>query len=431
MSESRMGRKYLIVNAFGRSNRGDSVLLDECIEQMRVVDPDATIMGILFEGISSARAAHPGVDWSERIGNSSRFSGPLGRLEQLVYLFVAWIACAIGWFGLAQVLPESQRKTLMAYRTADFVISAPGGYIHDVNLSYIIALLHIHFGTLVGAKIVLAPQSIGPIKSKLGAAMTRLVLSPCALMCVREGYSRQFLIAELGIAPEKVVVAGDSAFWNLHVTENGSEIDHLLQEIGLERGEQFVGATVVDWPFPHRTNPAEDRARYEDGLVHIFDKLYREHGLRTVIFNQVASDLDLAQRIAERSGAHVLVHKTETEPEILRAAIGRARIFIGTRFHSCIFAMMEARPLTAISYLPKTEFIMRDLGLDDLVIDIASVDRQVLSRLVAESLKEEKAVSVRVNRAVNHYRNTKMRFGEALAEVLETEKEPQLKGAVS
>jgi len=426
-----MGRKYLIVNAFGRSNRGDSVLLDECIEQVRMVDPDATIAGILFEGVASAQAAHPGVDWSERIGNSSRFSGALGRLEQLAYLFVAWIACATGWFGLAQILPQSQRKTMMAYRTADFVISAPGGYIHDVNLSYIIALLHIHFGILIGAKTILAPQSIGPVKSKLGAEMTRRVLATCALMCVREDYSRQFLITELGIGSEKVVVTGDSAFWNLHVTRNRSEIDQFLQEIGLEQGEQFVGATVVDWPFPHRVNPTEDKAKYEDGLVYSFAKLHREHGLRTVIFNQVASDLNLAQRIADRSGEYVLVHKTETEPEILRAAIGRARIFVGTRFHSCIFAMMEARPLTAISYLPKTEFIMRDLGLEDLAIDIASIDRKALSRLVVESLEQEKAASARINEAVNHYRSTKMHFGEVLARVLEAEKEPQLKEAVS
>lgn len=426
-----MGRKYLIVNAFGRSNRGDSVLLDECIEQIRTVDPGAKIMGILFEGVASAQAAHPGVEWSDRIGNSSRFSGPLGRLEQLVYLFVAWIACATGLFGFAQILPQSQRQTVMAYQAADFVISAPGGYIHDVNLSYVIALLHIHFGTLVGAKTVLAPQSIGPVKSKLGAAMTRFVLSACALMCVREGYSQQFLIAELGIDPEKVVVTGDSAFWNLHVTKNRSEIEQLLQDIGLEKGEQFVGATVVDWPFPHRANPAEDRTKYEDGLVYIFDKLHREHKLRTIVFNQVASDLDLAQRIADRCGAHVLVHKTETEPEILRAAIGRARIFVGTRFHSCIFAMMEARPLTAISYLPKTEFIMKDLGLQDLAIDIVSMDRHALSRLVAESLEQENAVSARINEAVNRYRSTKMHFGEALARVLDTEREPQLKDAVS
>lgn len=388
-------------------------------------------MGVLFEGVSSAQAAHPEVDWSERIGNSSRFSGVIGRIEQIMYLCLAWGACATGWFWLTKVLPPSQRKTLMAYWKADTVISAPGGYLHDVNLSYIIALLHIHLGTLRGAKVVLAPQSIGPIRSGLGATLTRLVLSRCALICVRESYSRDFLVERLGVAPEKVVVAGDSAFWNLQVSRNNLEVDRFLEQIGLAKDERFVGVTVVDWPFPHQADSLKCRARYEDSLEDVLGTLYRKYGLRSVIFNQVASDLDLAQRVASRSGEHVLVHKTETEPELLRAAIGRARVFVGTRFHSCIFAMMEARPLTAISYLPKTEFIMKDLGLDDLVIDIASTSREVLNRLVVQSLENEQALSARIERAVGDYRNTKMRFGEALAKALRADNGPQLKEVVA
>ncbi len=42
---------YLIVNAFGRSNRGDSVLLDQCIDQIRIADPSAKITGVVFEDV--------------------------------------------------------------------------------------------------------------------------------------------------------------------------------------------------------------------------------------------------------------------------------------------------------------------------------------------------------------------------------------------
>ncbi|MGY3363863.1 colanic acid/amylovoran biosynthesis protein [Bradyrhizobium sp. GM2.4] len=413
-----MSSKYLIVNAFGRSNRGDSVLLDECIEQLRTVDPAATMMGVVFEGISSAAAAHPDVDWSERIGNAYRFSGLIGRGEQLIYLFVAWVACATGYFRLAALLPPHQRKTLAAYRTADTVISAPGGYIHDTNFAYLFALFHIYLGMLLGCRTVLAPQSLGPIRSRFGIWATRFVLSRCEIICVREGYSRDFLVRDVGIAPNSIVVAGDSAFWNLQVDRDGSEAGELLEGIGLAKEEAFVGATVVDWPFPHAANPVESRARYEQTLVEVFAMIYRRYGLRTVIFNQVASDLALAHRVARRSGGYVLVHKTETEPEVLRGAIGKSQIFVGTRFHSCIFAMMEARPITAISYLPKTEFIMKDLGLESRVVDIDAINAEVLGRLVIESLEEGPALSARIDRAVENYRKEKMRFGEALAGVV-------------
>jgi len=51
--------KVVIINAYGRSNRGDAVLLDECISDVLSVWPEADIGCVVFEGIESAIETHP------------------------------------------------------------------------------------------------------------------------------------------------------------------------------------------------------------------------------------------------------------------------------------------------------------------------------------------------------------------------------------
>lgn len=53
--------------------------------------------------------------------------------------------------------------------------------------------------------------------------------------------------------------------------------------------------------------------------------------------------------------------------------------FIGTRMHSNIFALSSGIKTLAISYEPKTEGIMKDLGLSEYVIKIENVNSRILN----------------------------------------------------
>ena len=53
-------------------------------------------------------------------------------------------------------------------------------------------------------------------------------------------------------------------------------------------------------------------------------------------------------------------------------------LLVGTRFHSVIFAMTASVPVLAIEYEHKTSGIMHDLGLDEWVYDISTVDGAML-----------------------------------------------------
>jgi colanic acid/amylovoran biosynthesis protein len=407
--------KLVIVNAFGRSNRGDSVLLDECIGQLRQVYPDAQISGVVFEGIENARAVHPTVAWSERIGSTKNGIGIANsKAKALLYLFAAWIAALAPWSGFDRFLPQHQRETLAAIRNADTVISAPGGYIHDTNLAYFIALFHIYLGTALGKTVVLAPQSIGPIEGWFSRWVARRVLGKVPYICARESYSFDFLTKELGFPASRVFRAGDSAFWNEEVDRDSAMIDREYAKLGVQPGQAVFGMTVVDWSFPRSADPKAAAKAYVAALARIADHISQTYQLIPVIFNQVSGDLSTAYEVRKRARHPIIIDEMSRDPPVLRALMARSAIFLGTRFHSCIFAMIAGRPTFAIAYLPKTEFIMNDLHLAARHTPIQAIDIDAIIKQFSSDLENLALAESAISTAVFRYRCSFARFEDIM-----------------
>jgi colanic acid/amylovoran biosynthesis protein len=405
--------KFMIVNAFGRSNRGDSVLLDEAIHEIRARHPDAEIAGAVFEGIDEAARIHPDVAWSERIGNASG-RGPAMRLKSLFYLLAAWLSAYVPLLGLDRLLPARQRRTLAAIRAADVVVSAPGGYIHDTNFAYFIALLHIHLGSILGKTVILAPQSVGPIERPFSRWVARKVLGRVDYNCARESYSYDFLTRELGLGEAKVFRTGDSAFWNDRVEGDDALVDGIFAKLGVKPDAGIFGMTVVGWSFPKSANSQQDYRTYVDAVAKIADHMSETFGLTPVIFNQVSDDLPTALEVRNKARHPVIIDETSREPDLLRAMIQRSKVFLGTRFHSCIFAMMAGRPTFAIAYLPKTEYIMNDLKLATRHTPIDAIDlNHVLASLTSDCTHLAQAEG-EIRDAVSAYRRHYARLQDIL-----------------
>ena len=407
----------MIVNAFGRSNRGDSVLLDECISEVRAVFPEAEIGCSVFEGVENARIVHPGVRWSERIGNSFGH-GPRAKLVTLSLLLIAMLATLPGLNWIANFLPRAQHESWMRIRSADIVVSAPGGYIHDTNFAYYVALLHIALARPT-ARTILAPQSIGPIDSTFARWIARRVLLKADAICARESYTFEFLQDELALPAEKLRRSGDSAFWNFSVCTPGDPaVQAAWNQIGLNPDTcgPILGLTVVDWNFPKSEDPDAARETYVNALATIVDHMCDVHDMRAVIFNQVSEDLNMAKRVAATCRNEVTVDTVSREPEVLRSLISRSALFLGTRFHSCIFAMMAHCPTIAIAYLPKTTYILKDLALNMRQVPINQLNPNETIIALERDLSDTASASEEVITAVATYRKSHTQLRDVLAE---------------
>ena len=404
----------MLVNVYGRSNRGDSVLLDAGIAEVRDSIGDAAIAGAVFEGLDTIGLVHPDVAWSSRIGNARR-AGPLGRAEVVWCLALGVLGGLAPWLHPERLLPRDQRRTFEAIRDSDLVISAPGGYIQDSNYAYLIALLHIWLGVRFGRPTLLAPQSVGPVGSRLGRWLTRRVLARTDLVCARESYTVGFLTGALGLPEHQVRRTGDSAFWNDDVPADTDGAWREFEALGVPRDARILGMTVCGWEFGDRPDPEAARAAYVDAMARVADAMAERHGLVPVIFNQVDQDLPTARLVRDRATTPILVDEATHEPGELRAMIARSVVFLGTRFHSCIFALLAGRPTFAVAYLPKTTYIMQDLGLADRHLPIHAVDAEVVLEQLEDDLADVGAAEQRIVDAVESYRQRFARLSDVIA----------------
>lgn len=404
--------KVLVVNAYGRSNRGDSVLLDECLAELRAWSPRAAISAAVFEGADNARRVHPDIAWSERLGNA-----PGDKVRTLCLLLASWLATVPGLRRLERLLPPEQRKTLDAMRECNVVVSAPGGYIHDTNFAYLIALFHIELATRLRKSVVLGPQSIGPLHGRFARWLAGRVLARVSHLCPRESYSAEFLLRELAIPEQQVYRTGDSAFWNDKVEEDDAVIGPELRRLGLDQGQPVLGMTVVGWTFPRHANPDAAYDSYVSAVAEIADRMAAKHGVLPVIFNQVSEDLPTALLVKKRAKTRIVVDEKSHEPWILRALIRHATVFLGTRFHSCIFSMMAGRPTFAISYLPKTEYIMSDLRLGNRSTPIDDVDVARVVQRLSVDLGDLATAEREISSAVSAYQRNFRRLQDVMRSI--------------
>lgn len=387
-------------------------MLDQCLTETLSVYPTSKITVSLFEGITAARNTYPNINFSERLGNSSN-RRYFSKLKTLLLLLICWVAILFPRSRLEKLLPKEQMKTIIAMRTADLVIGAPGGYIHDTNLAYLVALFHIHLSTLLNKSVLLAPQSIGPLDGQVARWLSKCVLGRVPYICTRESYSYNFLHNQLKIPASQIYQTGDSAFWNDRIETNECDIGSEIVRLNVV-DKNIFGMTVVGWTFPKSDDPNNAYIRYVSAMANIADYMASRYKLTPVIFNQVTDDLDTAFEVKRRAKYQVIVDEKSHEPEVLRALIKRSVVFVGTRFHSCIFSIMAGRPTFAISYLPKTEFIMNDLQLNLRYAPIDSLNIDYVISQISNDLDHLDTAEARMVEAVEAYQSNFSRLEDVL-----------------
>ena len=156
---------------------------------------------------------------------------------------------------------------------------------------------------------------------------------------------------------------------------------------------------------------------YIHELAKAIRTLQTKYDFQVVLVNQVAADLPTARVVAALCGHGVLLDTSERTVEEIRALISVCDVFIASRFHSCIFALLEGVPTIAVAYLQKTAGIMADLGLSQRVVSIYGLTANELSLRVESDFKNREAVSVQIARAVEQYRTGFREFRDVLAHI--------------
>jgi colanic acid/amylovoran biosynthesis protein len=378
--------KVLIVGAYVRENAGDAALLRALLAQVERAFPGCVVK---ISGMEDARV-HPHFHGVPNLGSMRRYVHEgvpqlrrAARKALVATVGLVWFVGSARWYGLiAKLLPAEVREELSGIEEADLLVSLVGAgpYLQGASqpglgTGIVYQMLPLVLAQRLGKPVVFTPQSYGPFGSGTGW-WTRLVtqtLGRARLVLVREDISLAEL-DKLALPPGIAQRSVDLAFTlDMTVRPVGNRTWRSIH--GISEDETLVGLTV------RRCLPEAEQERYEAELADFVDRVHEIPGHRVVLF-PLATGIDgrdddrvVCRAVASRCRGErrPILLDTDDGYRCATSFVAELDYLIGTRFHSVIFALTVYIPCIAIEYEHKTRGIMRDLGLEEWVIQAREV----------------------------------------------------------
>lgn len=287
----------------------------------------------------------------------------------------------------ASLLTDKELKTLRLIQEADSIFVKGGGFIHAFGkITDTYQMYYSTFSMLLAKrydkKVFIMPNSFGPLNDKISRHFITKLLGRCEFVAAREDISYHYLREDMKVACVKYPDLG-------YYLENKSIINEekYLRKAMLSR-KPIVGITLRPWRFPDTSNPEEKYKSYITSFVE-FIKYLNNKGYYVCLFahtlgpsaheNDELAIKDVASKLDEKNDYDIIKDYQLNCYDMMKL-YSKCTFFIGTRFHSVIFAQNQNVPTIAISYGGnKGSGIMGDLGFSDFVINISAVNTTSLA----------------------------------------------------
>ncbi len=326
--------KIVISGYYGFKNAGDEAMLYSILRAVRSIDPAAEVTVIS------------------------------GKPEQTEKTFGVRAVPRFGGFSIFRKLCA-----------ADVLISGGGSLLQDVTSSrsclYYLSL--IWTAAILGKKVMLYAQGIGPIRRRWVARLMRYVLSQVDAITVRDETSEQFL-KTIGVTAPIYTTADSVFFLTKEETETGRAI---LCAAGVPENKKIVGLSVRNW---------KDAATWTKAFATYIEKMAQEDVSLVFIPMQHPDDTRMAKSLCGDNFENVYFLDGTYRAEELMSIIGGLDLLVGMRLHALIFAALSHIPMIGISYDPKIDNFLASIGQEAL-FPVEKFDADRLLRVSREILQ--------------------------------------------
>lgn len=291
-------------------------------------------------------------------------------------------------------------KIYKRLKHTSLLISGGGSLIQDVTSDKSLAyyLLIIRLALKRHTKVMLYANGIGPIQNKRNYKKVRKVLNKVDLITLREQSSKNEL-ERLGVTNPNIIVTADPAF-TLKPTSDETVIK-LLRKIGLRADSQYICVSVRPW-----NNLGKE---FENAIASVINYVKESYNLECVIIPmQCPKDAEISKRIAVKSKNGVVAPQNLTPSEIL-GLTKRAKLIIGMRLHTLIYAAATGTPIVGLDYDPKITAVMDELN-QRYTLPVEDMNPMTLKRYIDEILLNRDEISAALmlsaDKAVNQAKHT-------------------------
>lgn len=276
-------------------------------------------------------------------------------------------------------------EVLKALMKCNLLISGGGSLLQDVTskLSILYYLAIILMAKILGKKVMVYSQGIGPIHKEGNRILTKMILNHVDCITVREENSKLDL-REIGLQTKAIEVTADPV------------ID--LHPVNPEKGRGILQKSNPSWDaskptvgFALRSKDFQTTESYEN-LKACLEAMLTKHQLAFIPFHY-NEDLAILKQLESDFGSRLTLMTERLSTEEMLSVIGCFNVLVGVRLHSLIFAAVQNVMPIGVSYDPKIGYFMNTLEMNTLC-DVNAMNAQILNeeieRLYANQEKIEK-----------------------------------------
>ena len=246
-----------------------------------------------------------------------------------------------------------------AIRKTDILVSGGGTLFQDItskkSIWYYLGIVKL--AQLLGKKVVIAYQGMGPINTKFYRWINKKTLNKKSvkLIALRDKQAYEYA-KEMGIKEEKMILSSDMIFM-MKPPANERSLKILKDNVhNLQEGEKLIGFSVREWKDKDRT----------DLFAEVADKLVEKYNARIVFFPfHKPKDAEISKIIMHKmkhEDKTVLIPNRYLPSEIL-GTMGQMDINIGVRLHALVFSALMNVPTVGISYEPKIDGFLEMINM--------------------------------------------------------------------
>jgi polysaccharide pyruvyl transferase WcaK-like protein len=275
---------------------------------------------------------------------------------------------------------REMRHCFQAYRflrTQDLLIVSGGGQLDEEwggAWGHPFAL----FKWAVLARIARIPYVMASIGAqKAVSSASRLFMSTALRLAIYRSYrdknSREIAVGLLKRAAEDPIVP------DLALSLPHSELPSRVDLRTLAKGRRVVGISPIAYAKPGRW-PNQDRdlyERYVRQMSEVLSQLLKRGFFLVLVWSSISDDESVIPELLghldrdamKRVGQQVHIPAITTWRDLF-ALLLDIDVLIASRLHSMVLAFVAQRPTVAISFDPKVDWVMEDLGQRDYLLQI-------------------------------------------------------------
>lgn len=292
------------------------------------------------------------------------------------------------------------QQLLAAYYAADVVLSCGGGNFYAyrrLSPAFLWSMLSVAFALWLGKRVIMLPQSFGPVAGSAQRLLLAQVLNRVAALFVRDDRSLHFLQTALPGLRIRPHLLPDLAF-GLEASADAPAVLEAQDDRSLQ-----IAITAIDF---QQQNPNFSlQVAYEAALVDAIGRLAARRSIQVHVVAQCTGpsrdqdDRPVAARIHARLCAQqiaaTLVDDIQDAQDLVKF-YQQMTVVIGTRMHSGILALTAGVPTVLIGYQPKAQGMMEMVGLGRCVLAIDALSGDQLYARVEELLQNHDQLALTI-----------------------------------